>query len=184
MSQPRRANRGPGAAAENRAALIQAAREVFATGGYDVPLSAVARRAGVGQGSLYRHFPDRASLGLAVFEENITELERLAADPAVTLGDVLDLLTEQTVASTAFIDMVGVTAEDPRIADVHERLSRVLAGKLATAQHAGRIRPDVTAADLVLGVGMLAGVLGRVPAAARRETADRASILLRRAVET
>ncbi|MFB9629003.1 TetR/AcrR family transcriptional regulator [Nonomuraea helvata] len=56
-------NRGPGAAVRNRAALIAAAREVFAAAGYDAPLSMVARVAGVGQGSLYRHFPDRVSRG-------------------------------------------------------------------------------------------------------------------------
>jgi AcrR family transcriptional regulator len=71
MTNAQRVNRGPSAAAENRAALIAAARAVFATAGYDAPLSAVARRAGVGQGSLYRHFPNRMSLAVAVFEDNM-----------------------------------------------------------------------------------------------------------------
>ena len=57
----RRANRGRAAAKANRRALVAAALEVFAEGGIDAPLSAVAKRARVGQGSLYRHFPDRVA---------------------------------------------------------------------------------------------------------------------------
>ena len=62
VPEPTKANRGPSAGPENRRALIAAARAVFAESGYSAPLSAVARRAGVGQGSLYRHFPDRVAL--------------------------------------------------------------------------------------------------------------------------
>src|ERR1044072_9025173 len=101
MPDVRRMNRGPGAAAGNRAPLIAAARDVFATAGYDAPLSMVARTAGVGQGSLYRHFPDRVSLALAVFEEGVTALEALAAEPGATLDDVLALITAQAIAATA-----------------------------------------------------------------------------------
>src|SRR6188472_1508327 len=74
-------NRGPSAGPGNRRALIAAAREVFATEGLQAPFSAVAKKAGVGQGSLYRHFPDRLSLAVAVFDENLDELE-LAVEPA------------------------------------------------------------------------------------------------------
>ncbi|MGO1628191.1 helix-turn-helix domain-containing protein, partial [Microbacterium sp.] len=66
-----RKNRGPAAAAENRRALIAAARAVFADGGFAVPFSAIARRAGVGQGSLYRHFPTKIALAAAVFDDDI-----------------------------------------------------------------------------------------------------------------
>ncbi|WP_143590448.1 helix-turn-helix domain-containing protein [Thermoactinospora rubra] len=179
-----RANRGPGAAAENRAALIAAAREVFARAGYDAPLSMVARAAGVGQGSLYRHFPDRAALALAVFEDSVAELEELAARPGVTLDEVLARITEQTIASTAFIDMVSLTPADPRILAVRDRVAGLLAGPLAAAREASRVRPDVTAEDLVLAISMLAGVLARTPPPARREAARRAWWLLRQGIES
>ena len=71
-----RTNRGPAAAAGNRRALIAAAREVYAVGGLGAPFSAVAKRAGVGQGSLYRHFPDRTALAVAVFEDNVRDFSR------------------------------------------------------------------------------------------------------------
>lgn len=179
MPATRRPNRGPSAAAENRAALIAAAREVFADAGYDAPLSLVARRAGVGQGSLYRHFPDRVSLALAVFEDSVNDLEALAAEPGTTLTDLLTLITEQTIASTAFIDMVSMAPIDPRIRDVHARVETLLGAPLSRAQRAGGIRSDLTSGDLLLAVGMLAGILARTPAPARRRTAERAWGLIR-----
>ena len=72
-------NRGPAAAVENRAALIQAAREIFAEQGVDAPLSAIAKRAKVGQGSLYRHFPTRGAIAVAAFDANVNEIEALVA---------------------------------------------------------------------------------------------------------
>ncbi|WP_051752321.1 TetR/AcrR family transcriptional regulator [Streptosporangium amethystogenes] len=177
MSHTRRPNRGPSAAAENRAALIAAARELFATDGYDAPLTSIARTAGVGQGSLYRHFPDRASLALAVFEEGVKELEALAAKPGTTLGEMLALMTEQAIASIAFVGMVGAPA-DPRIAHVRDRVARSLRDPLVRAREAGHVREYVTIEDLVTAVGMIAALLARIPAAERRETAQRAWLLL------
>ncbi|MFF4618338.1 TetR/AcrR family transcriptional regulator [Nonomuraea jabiensis] len=181
MANMRRPNRGPSAAAENRAALIAAARELFATDGFDAPLTSIARAAGVGQGSLYRHFPDRVSLALAVFDEGIKALEALATDPAATLDDVLALTTEQAIASTAFIAMVSAT--DPRIMRLRYQVEALLEGPLARARAAGRVREHVTAEDLVTALGMIAGLLAKIPAELRRETADRAWLLLRKGLE-
>ena len=70
--------------------MINAAREVFGESGLTAPLNSVAKRAGVGQGSLYRHFPDRVSLAVAVFDDNIGELEAIADRPDSTLDDLFD----------------------------------------------------------------------------------------------
>ncbi|UBU09286.1 TetR/AcrR family transcriptional regulator [Nonomuraea gerenzanensis] len=184
MTAARRPNRGPKAAAHNRAALIAAAREAFATTGYDASLTDVARAAGVGQGSLYRHFPDRLSLALAVFEDSIGELEALAAEPGTTLEEVLALVTEQAIASTTFVRLVTMPPQpDPRILAIRERLARLLAAGLAEAQRAGRVRGSVTTGDLVLAVGMMALMLAEVPAAERTETAGRIWELLRHGIE-
>ncbi|WP_211369748.1 TetR/AcrR family transcriptional regulator [Nonomuraea turkmeniaca] len=185
MQESRKPNRGPSAAAENRAALIAAAREVFAGAGFNAPLSMVARAAGVGQGSLYRHFPDRVSLAMAVFEEGVAELEALAAEPGTTLADVLTRMTEQTVASTAFIEMVSAAPVDldTRILGLRTRVADLLAGLLADPGKAGGFRADLTADDLVLAIGMLAGVLAKTPAPRRRETAARVWTLLRAGIE-
>ncbi|MEU8248866.1 helix-turn-helix domain-containing protein [Nonomuraea sp. NPDC048916] len=165
-------------------ALITAAREVFAGAGYNAPLSMVARAAGVGQGSLYRHFPDRIGLALAVFEDSVADLEALAAEPGTTLDDVLALITEQTIASTAFINMVSAPPRpDPRIVEVRDRVARLLEGRLSEARRAGRVRADMTADDLVMAVGMLASLLANIPAAERPETAERMWRLLRSGIE-
>ena len=178
----RRQNRGPSAAAGNRAALVAAAREVFAAAGYEAPLSAVARRAGVGQGSLYRHFPDRVSLAVAAFAENVSLLEDLAARPDSTLDECLDLLTEQAIASAAFMDMLSGHAGDPRVAPIAERVTAILARKLPGAQDARRFGPEVSPEDLLMCIGMVSGLIAKTPDGIRRETAERAWALLRRAL--
>jgi AcrR family transcriptional regulator len=161
---------------------VAAAREVFASVGYDAPLSAVAHRAGVGQGSLYRHFPDRVSLALAAFEENLSQLEALATSQESTLDDCLALLTEQSIIAAAFMDMLSGRTGDPRVAAMAERVTAVLAGKLPEAQRAGRYGAHLQPRDLVMAVGMVSCLLARKPPEDRRATAERAWALLRRAM--
>lgn len=167
-------NPGPSAGPQNRRALIVAAREVFATEGFSAPLSAVARRAGVGQGSLYRHFPDRTSLAVAIFEENIAELETLVDLPESTLDDLLDRVIEQALVSTALIDLVTADPHDARAAHLAARLDAVVTRLLAREQAGGRIGDHVSTADVNLAVSMLAGVLARRDPADRPEVARRA----------
>ena len=114
--QTPKANRGPAAGPENRRALIAAAREVYATDGLSAPFSAVAKRAGVGQGSLYRHFPDRTALAVAVFEENLVDLEEFTAPADRTIDDLLDRVVDQAMVSTALIDLITADLHDPRVA--------------------------------------------------------------------
>ena len=169
-----KANRGPSAGPENRRAILAAAREVFASEGFSAPLSAVARRAGVGQGSLYRHFPDRTALAIAIFDENIAALEVFVDRPESTLDDLLDRVIEQALASTALIDLVMADAHDPRAVHLDERLNAIVARLLEREQAAGRIGEHVVTADVILAVSMLAGVLARSDAADRPEVARRA----------
>ncbi|MCU1625259.1 MAG: TetR family transcriptional regulator [Pseudonocardia sp.] len=184
MAVGRRENRGRSAAADNRRALVAAAVEVFGEQGYHAPLSAVAKRAGVGQGSLYRHFPDRVSLALAVFEDNVTQLEELAGRPETTLEHLLTRITEQTVASIAFVDIITAraAAADPRLTTVTDRVRAVLADALGEAQRAGRIRRSLCTEDVMLAVGMVAALVAKVPSADRRATADASWALLREAL--
>lgn len=147
---------------------------LFAELGYAAPLSAVARRAGVGQGSLHRHFPDRLALAVAVSDENIAELEALAAKPDATLGDVFDLVTEQAIVSTALINVITSDRHDPRVDRLGSRVSSLAASVLARDQNAGRVAEHVTADDVMLAISMLAGVLARSDAGERRALAQRA----------
>jgi AcrR family transcriptional regulator len=178
MAPTPKTNRGPVAGPENRAALIAAARAVFEQRGIDAPLSAVAKLAGVGQGSLYRHFPDRTSLAVAVFEENLVEIEELAARPDSTLRDVVDLVTHQAEAAAAFIETISVHRADARVAEFDARLRRVLAGKWGEAQDAGEVAPGTNADDLMLAVGMVAMAVSHAPHDERHAVAERAWALL------
>lgn len=181
MSSERKANRGPSAGPENRRALIAAARLVFAEDGLSAPLSAVARRAGVGQGSLYRHFPDRVALAVAVFDENIVELEAVAQAEGSTLDDLLTLVVEQAIVSTAFVDLLVAERHDPRVEHIGSRFRDVAQAVTDNERRTGRISSTVATDDVILGVEMLAGLLARTPASERRDAADRARALLRSA---
>ncbi|WP_280524179.1 TetR/AcrR family transcriptional regulator [Labedella gwakjiensis] len=157
---------------------MAAAREVFAEDGVSAPLSAVARRAGVGQGSLYRHFPDRVALVVAVIEENITELEQLAGADGSTLDDLLTLVSAQASVSTALSDLLVAERDDSRVRHIGERFAEVAATVAANEYRAGRLDDRVTAADVMLGVEMLAGLLSRTPSSERVDVAARARALL------
>lgn len=81
LRDTRKVNRGPAASADNRRAILAAARKVFTERGYHAPLSAVVKEAGVSQGVLYRHFPTRLELAFAVFDEDWAEYEAISASP-------------------------------------------------------------------------------------------------------
>lgn len=155
----RPANDGPKAAGRNRTALVVAAREVFSAGGLDAPLSAIARRAGVGQGVLYRHFPDRGALVTAVLEENVRQIEQAAAVDGATLAGVLGVLTWHAVESAAFIGLMhadeagGRSGIRAHASMLSERVERSLRGWLPDGHRLG------AADDLMLAVAMVTGAV-------------------------
>lgn len=173
-SVPRRENRGPAAAADNRRALIEAAREVYAEGGLGAPFSAVAKRAGVGQGSLYRHFPDRTALAVAVFEDNVRDLEEYTARPERTIDDLLDRVVDQAVVSTAFIELLTADLSDARTAALGARFRALVERLVARDRAAGRVGHHIETEDVTMATGMLAMELARTPPGQRAEVARRA----------
>ncbi len=175
-----RANRGPAAGPSNRRALIAAAREVYAEAGLGAPFSQVAKRAGVGQGSLYRHFPDRTALAVAVFEDNIVELEGFAAEPDRTIEDLLDLVADQAIVSTAFIELLSVDPQDERVLHLGIRYQDVVA-KLLERRHALGEAASVEVEDVLLATEMLAFTIARTPQDRRADAAARARGILRSA---
>jgi AcrR family transcriptional regulator len=176
-----KANRGPSAGPDNRRALIAAAREVFAEAGLSAPLSSVAKRAGVGQGSLYRHFPDRVGLAVAVFDDNIGELERFAARPDMTLDDLFDAVADQVVGSSALIDLVTDHRHDPRAQVLNTRVTGVVETLLARDKAAGIIAETVDSADVMLAISMLAFVLARTDDSERADVRARTHGMFRAA---
>ncbi|MFF3394250.1 TetR/AcrR family transcriptional regulator [Streptomyces sp. NPDC002669] len=167
----RPANGGPKAAARNRAALVAAAREIFAEHGLDAPLSAIARRAGVGQGVLYRHFPDRTAAVAAVLEENVRQIEQVAGAGDVPFTGVLGVLTWHLTESAAFIGLLhadraaGRSGIRAHALGLSGRVERALRGRLP-ADH--RLS---AADDLMLSVAMVSAA---VTGPTRQEREDRA----------
>jgi len=173
-----RANRGPAAGPENRRALIAAAREVYAEAGLGAPFSQVAKRAGVGQGSLYRHFPDRTALAVAVFDENITALEAFAADPRHTVDDLLDLVADQAVVSTAFIELISAQPEEPRVLHLGTRYRDIVASLVERRQSTGAEASVLDVDDVLLATEMLAHAISRSTPESRADAAARARRIL------
>jgi AcrR family transcriptional regulator len=166
-------------ARRNRAQILAAAEEVFAASGLAVPIDEVAARAGVGVGTVYRHFPNKEALFEAIV---LHRMEGLVAD-ARELADAPDA----SRAFFAFLEKFAAQIATKR--DLGDALSRagidikvraeVLLPELQSAvghlvvraQHAGAIRRDVTAEEvfaLVAGTCMAAENSGLGPAGFRR----------------
>ncbi|WP_256463882.1 TetR/AcrR family transcriptional regulator [Georgenia sp. TF02-10] len=154
-----RVNRGPAAAAENRRAILAAARRLFAARGYRVPLQAIAKEAGVGQGVLYRHFPRRLDLALEVFEIHFAELEEIAADPAPdAFLRLWSRLLALVVEESTFVEMFVEARQSTRDYDGVGRLRALIESTLPRARQAGLLPRALTTEDVLLGVRMAYGV--------------------------
>ena len=158
-------NRGPAAAPRNRAAIITAARELFAEQGLQVPLSAIAKAAGVGQAVMYRHFPDRLDLAYAVFADNFVELERLATETTgpEAFHEVWRRIVAYTCESVGFVEMVIEARRELPETINENRLVQLVTEPLARAQQAGLIDPSWTPRDVLLLQHMVYGVVVAQP---------------------
>lgn len=172
-----RTNRGPAAAASNRAALIRAATEVFAEQGADAPLSAIAKRAGVGQGVLYRHFRSRGQLAFAAFESNLDDLEAIVARGG-TLADVMREVVAQVVEIAALIELTATSMDDPHVREFENRMRAIAASTLDEGRSSATVPEWWTVDDVLLSIRMLTGALGAAPRDQREPIADRAVALL------
>lgn len=155
-----RVNRGPAAAGENRAAILAAARRLFAERGYGVPLSAIAVAAGVGQGVLYRHFPSRLELALAVFDEHFPRYAAIAAEPGPDAFVALwRRVVDNLIEGAVFVDMAIDAHRMSSEYDGLRRLLALMADPLARAAAAGRVAPDITVDEVVLAIRMAYGLV-------------------------
>ncbi|WDZ83549.1 TetR/AcrR family transcriptional regulator [Micromonospora cathayae] len=152
-------------ARRNRDQIIAAARTVFVTAGTDVPMEEIARRAGVGVGTLYRRFPDRGALVRAVARETLAAVQR----------DARTAVAEEPTAWAAFARLVtgcpGVrltvrlaarsgpswtaAQEDPEVARLRSECLALLDEIVHAAQAEGTLRPDVDAADVARLLALL-----------------------------
>jgi len=154
--RPRRAD-----AQRNHELVLAAAKEAFAEQGVDVAIDEIARRAGVGNATLYRHFPTRRDLIVAVYADEVAALN---GQGAALLGsdDPGGALQEWLLAFIAHVatkrDLALAVPEVPEgegdertalFARWHESMHATAAPLLARAQHAGAVRADLAVAELL-----------------------------------
>ncbi|GCE78064.1 TetR/AcrR family transcriptional regulator [Cellulomonas biazotea] len=159
-----RVNRGPAAAADNRRAILTAARRLFAERGFHVPLSVVAKEARIGQGVMYRHFPTRFDLAFAVFEDHFEDLETAAsATGPDAFHRLWAMLVEFTVDDAAFVEMVVDARRNAPDYDGDRRLRALVDRALATSHAAATVDPALTSDTVLLAWRMCFGVVVTAP---------------------
>ena len=151
-------------ARRNHEAVLLAADEVFSEEGISAPIDEVARRAGVGVGTVYRHFPTKEALFEAIVMARMEQLadrtEELAnwPDPAQALFTHISEITELAVSKKDLVDELerwGMKPSEKVQADLKNRLWQAGQGLLRRAHEAGAVRSDVSYDDLA---AMIMGV--------------------------
>jgi len=144
-------------AQRNHELLIAAAREVFSEQGVEASLEEIARRAGVGIGTLYRHFTTREALVEAIIERRIGELVAVAREAVAEPGGwsafvhFLERTIELQVGDRVLKDvLMRYRPGAGRLASAREELRLLFEQLLARAREQGTLRDDFTISDLVL----------------------------------
>jgi AcrR family transcriptional regulator len=167
---PRRASRPRADALRNRERIVAAAREMFVEFGAGVPLDEIARRAGVGNATVYRHFMDRGELVVHVVlsvldgaadraEQAIAEADAEGGDAFEALRGFVHAVADERIGAlcpmfSADLDKAGKGRLD--LADAQERLRAGVEGLLARGRASGRLRPDIGVGDLMVALSQLA----------------------------
>ena len=153
-------------ARRNRTRVLAAADEVFAERGTTVPTEEVARAAGVGIGTVFRHFPTKSALLQAVFRERlrrvVEEADRLveADDPAEAFWTFLRRVVEVAASKNTF---AAVADLHDALSPAREQLPRFLGVLLKRAQAAGAVRADVAVPELIALLVATSKVAERAP---------------------
>lgn len=154
----------------NRKRLMKAAAEVFRKGGAEASLEAVAKRAGVGIGTLYRHFSTREALFEAVYRQEVDQLSRLAEtlaktkEPVDALRQWLHADVEVIATKRGMLNALALAIDSS--SDLYRysfsHLTEAVGMLLKRAAEAGRIRSDVAAEDILHAlIGMC--LMGKQP---------------------
>jgi AcrR family transcriptional regulator len=174
-------------ARDNRAAILKAARELFADSA-DVAMCQIAKQAGVGQATLYRNFPNRAALAAEIIDEHVERIAALAAEHEGD-ADAFFVLLRRLIDGVATLYALAVLARSDAATDSHLKRARqgvaaLLKAPLGDAKAAGLIRRDVSLDDVFLMLSMSRGAMEALPdAAARSAVAHRVLTLLLGGVE-
>ena len=151
-------------AARNRQLLLDAARAVFAERGLDASLDDVARKAGVGVGTAYRHFANKYELASAVFDQEIDKMidlaERVAEmdDPWEGIAVFVTSAAEAQIEDRGLREVLTSVYDQKAFELINERFQRPLNRLMNRARRGGLVRKDVRASDLGVLVMMLCTV--------------------------
>ncbi len=162
VGQPARKIRAD--AQRNEQALLTAAAAVFVTSGVDAPVRDIAAAAGVGMGTIYRHFPTRADLIVAVYRHQVEACAEAgpvllanSGSPHAALGQWVNLFVDFLVTKHGLAEVLQ--PDSAGFASLHayflDRLVPVCAQLLAAATEAGEISTDSDALELMYGIGNL-----------------------------
>ena len=153
-------------AERNRQAILAAARELFADRGLDVSMDEIARRAGVGVGTVYRRFPDKAALIDALFEDRLETLVDIARqalerpDPWEAVGWFMECYVSLQVEDRGLRELLLTSPHgENRTQRARGRIKPFADELLRRAQRSGDLRPDVVGTDLGLLQFMLAALV-------------------------
>lgn len=169
---PQTSTRKRADARRNERSLLDAAAAAFLAAGVDVPVREIAARAGVGVGTIYRHFPTRADLVIAVYRHQVEAaaeagptLLATSDTPSAALAQWIDLFVDFLVTKHGLAE--ALQSDDTAFEALHayflDRLVPVCTRLLDAAAAAGEVRPDVAAYELMRGVGNLCIGAGRDP---------------------
>ena len=151
-------------ARRNEQTLLDAAAAVFVTAGVDAPVRDIAAAAGVGMGTIYRHFPTRADLVIAVYRHQVDAcaeagpaLLASSSTPHAALTQWIDLFVDFLVTKHGLA--AALQSDNARFETLHayflDRLVPVCSQLLDAAAAAGQIRPGMDAYELMRAVGNL-----------------------------
>ncbi|WP_437113455.1 TetR/AcrR family transcriptional regulator [Streptomyces venezuelae] len=165
-AQQRRVPRPRADALRNRERIVAAAREMFVEYGPDVPLDEVARRAGVGNATVYRHFADRAALVRQVVlhvtdrvaahaEQGIATADADASASFGALRTFVHAAAEERIGAMCPILSADFDPHHPDLLGARERLEHSIETLMERAREAGQLRTDIAVGDLMVALSQL-----------------------------
>ncbi|MFH8346130.1 TetR/AcrR family transcriptional regulator [Streptomyces sp. NPDC018045] len=149
-------------ALRNRERIIGAAREVMVEFGAEIPLDEIARRAGVGNATLYRHFPDRLEL---IHHVTLSVMHRTADKAECALAEETDAFralrrfvfaaVEERIGALCPLLSDGVDRDHPDLLAARERLDGAVKALMGAARDSGQLRTDIAVGDLMVALTQL-----------------------------
>jgi AcrR family transcriptional regulator len=151
-------------ARRNEQTLLDAAAALFVTSGVEVPVRDIAAKAGVGTGTIYRHFPTRADLIIAVYRHQVEacaeagpELLESCASPYAALRQWIGLFVDFLITKHGLAAVLRTDNDDFKALHAYflDRLVPVCTSLLSAAVQSGEVRWEIEARELMRGVGSL-----------------------------